>query len=337
MKQAIAFVFFAVFMPHCQVAACRNNSARTTGINFFCFPKAPDIRSQWIHLCDRGEKKWTPRANDRVCSVHFQADDFERDLKAELMRTPAKTKLKKSAVPSRYLSREHASPFTSPPRNKRAAISKLTHVREIEDMLSAAIPTTSSSHPHSTTKTRDSDDSMNEGVEEASFHPSASTQSSEESDNDFDGSPTVPHTSLQKNVFLIYFSELLHLLKYCPQCGSAVLSERLQHQVRGSLLRLRIKCSSNHAVVWQSQPMVANTSKPLGNVCLAAATILSGNTYTTLRDIAEPMKLAIMSEQEYCRVQREAVPPVISDAHDNVKVDVKEAVRQSNSLVLRGR
>ena len=210
-------------MPHCQIASCRNNSARAhsdEGISFFHFPKDPNIRSQWIHFCDRGESKWTPRADDRVCSVHFQLDDFQRDLQAELMGTPARKKLKNSAVPSLCLSREHVSSVFTPTPCRRAAISKLTHAREIEEMLSTATTAATSSAaatsvPSPCPASSDSDDSANdtEGGHDTTFYPS-SAHSSEE------GGDIVMDTSLQNKVFLIYFSELLLLLKTgLPHCG----------------------------------------------------------------------------------------------------------------------
>lgn len=45
--------------------------------NFFVFQKIKLYIQQWIHRCDRGERKWTPRKNVRIGFLHFTNDDFE--------------------------------------------------------------------------------------------------------------------------------------------------------------------------------------------------------------------------------------------------------------------
>ena len=62
-----------------------------------------------------------------------------------------------------------------------------------------------------------------------------------------------------------------------------MISEKIQQRTYGSMLSLQLQCMVGHNVSWQSQPTVPNTSQPMGNVALTAATVLSGNTYGTQR------------------------------------------------------
>lgn len=88
----------------CTVAVCNNSLAKTkqdvhkNNIKYFNFPKSAELRRQWVQRCRR-EGKWNPDSC-RVCSEHFIASDFERDLKNELLGLPLVLKLRKDAVPS---------------------------------------------------------------------------------------------------------------------------------------------------------------------------------------------------------------------------------------------
>lgn len=88
----------------CTVAVCNNSWAKTkkdnsrSHIKYFTFPKNEELRKQWIQRCRR-DGKWNPDSC-RVCSEHFHASDFDRDLKSELLGLPTTRILKKDAIPS---------------------------------------------------------------------------------------------------------------------------------------------------------------------------------------------------------------------------------------------
>ncbi|KAL1518180.1 hypothetical protein ABEB36_001842 [Hypothenemus hampei] len=65
------------------------------------FPKNENIFALWVQRCKRTDK-WNPQ-NSRVCFEHFTPDDYERDLKSELLSLPEKKHLKASAIPSLLL------------------------------------------------------------------------------------------------------------------------------------------------------------------------------------------------------------------------------------------
>lgn len=92
----------------CAVFGCNvDNKCKksfTPGTRFFPFPKDKDkLQAVWKHVCKR-EDKFNIK-NARVCSKHFSDDDYERNLKHELLGyTPKNYRtLKKNAVPSKNL------------------------------------------------------------------------------------------------------------------------------------------------------------------------------------------------------------------------------------------
>ena len=84
----------------CSVAVCP--SPQVKGISYHRFPRDPEIRRQWMLACRRADREVNP-VTALICSNHFHADDFERDLQNELLGLPLKKKLKKGCVPSQNL------------------------------------------------------------------------------------------------------------------------------------------------------------------------------------------------------------------------------------------
>lgn len=83
----------------CSVATCKSNSvkAKQSGeiLHFHSFPMDKRIRQEWVVKCYRNDK-FNP-ANKKVCSKHFQIDDYEDGLRAKLMNLVPR-KLKKTGV-----------------------------------------------------------------------------------------------------------------------------------------------------------------------------------------------------------------------------------------------
>ena len=66
------------------------------------FPKDDETKLKWIYLCGQKRRKLHPK-NARICSLHFKASDYERNLKYELLQLPVPRhlqKLKQGAVPT---------------------------------------------------------------------------------------------------------------------------------------------------------------------------------------------------------------------------------------------
>lgn len=78
----------------CAVAVCKNGKTMTgkdpstLHIIYHRFPLDEQQRKLWVKRTRRdGEFK---ASSARICSVHFTSEDYERDLKAELMGLPAR-------------------------------------------------------------------------------------------------------------------------------------------------------------------------------------------------------------------------------------------------------
>ena len=60
-------------------------NAKITCIEFeYRFPKDKKVCREWVKACKRRDKFSTE--SYRVCSIHFDKEDYERDLKAELLK-----------------------------------------------------------------------------------------------------------------------------------------------------------------------------------------------------------------------------------------------------------
>jgi len=86
-------------------------------------------------LCRRGDV-WNPN-NAYLCSDHFTNDDFERDLKAELLGYKPKVKyLKKNVLPSLNLPLDHSqTPLSESSLNRRNRMN-VKHTKQVYLLIS---------------------------------------------------------------------------------------------------------------------------------------------------------------------------------------------------------
>ncbi|GAA6094497.1 zinc finger protein 391-like isoform X2 [Tachysurus ichikawai] len=105
----------------CSVPGCgKRKQAKVKGVVFHRFPeKDLELCSKWLaaigKVVNKTEKKY---AYLRVCSQHFRPDDYERDLKAELLGCPPKKVLKKTAIPTLFQTKRKPGRRTSQIHNK---------------------------------------------------------------------------------------------------------------------------------------------------------------------------------------------------------------------------
>lgn len=90
---------------NCAVADCSNYGRKTTGIIYHSFPKSLELQKEWVSRCKRADE--VNVKNARVCSSHFLPEQYERDLKSELLGIPQKKKLLANAIPSQHLPNWH--------------------------------------------------------------------------------------------------------------------------------------------------------------------------------------------------------------------------------------
>ncbi|CAL1686606.1 unnamed protein product [Lasius platythorax] len=77
-------------MPGCCVPGCSNSTAK--GFSMRSFPADRERKALWI--ANIGTPNWEPKANSRICEVHFSKEMWER------VRCDGKQKLKCNAVPT---------------------------------------------------------------------------------------------------------------------------------------------------------------------------------------------------------------------------------------------
>ncbi len=83
----------------CAVGHC--HGPFSPGTKRHVFPKDPEISARWVIACHR-EDTVNPKTA-RICSRHFTPDDYEKDLRQELLNNKLVLRLKKGAIPSQRL------------------------------------------------------------------------------------------------------------------------------------------------------------------------------------------------------------------------------------------
>ncbi|CAH1112405.1 unnamed protein product [Psylliodes chrysocephalus] len=92
-------------MASCSVAVCKRNfynqKLAKERISFFAFPKNDRLQKIWVERCFRKNQFNVKTA--KICSVHFKGEDFIDDIRARVMGTEPKLKLKANALPTLHL------------------------------------------------------------------------------------------------------------------------------------------------------------------------------------------------------------------------------------------
>lgn len=98
-------------MPQCAVATCRNSHRKTRGrrVRYHRFPVEAEARGRWVTACGRDSFN---ASTARVCSLHFSARSYERDVQHELLGLPPRSRLRRGAVPDRAV--PNAAPLSPP-------------------------------------------------------------------------------------------------------------------------------------------------------------------------------------------------------------------------------
>ena len=108
---------FSVFvdkMVYCAAFDCNNDSRKTTGISYHCFPKDPSLREQCLAKISRADLVISK--NTSLCSEYFTPNCYERDLQAELLGSQRRVSLKADAVPSKFSHRPARKSLAYRPR-----------------------------------------------------------------------------------------------------------------------------------------------------------------------------------------------------------------------------
>lgn len=86
-------------MVICAVNGCGNHSRhiKSKGFSLHTFPRDSKLREKWVKACKRSNRFSPNKA--RVCSDHFDEQDYERDLMSELLNLVPKKRLKPNVIP----------------------------------------------------------------------------------------------------------------------------------------------------------------------------------------------------------------------------------------------
>lgn len=93
---------------------------------------------------------------------------------------------------------------------------------------------------------------------------------------------TEPNVVVGDGKFIVFFKclEMLFKLVVCKICQSPVDLDEITTHIDGSCLNVFFTCLNSHNFTWRSQPLIGK--QPAGNILIAAATLITGNTYSIL-------------------------------------------------------
>lgn len=332
-------------MVHCSIFGCNNNSFRQKHLSYFRFPRSEEIRQAWIHRCDRKDSdgsKWKPRKNSVICSEHFTPEDFQRNLKSELLNLSGtkkeKTLLKDNAIPSLKLFRNRVTASKS--RSNRA-IDKLEHARLIISVSDQEKPCTSSSVNMRDVETTSisvpsspvpSEEHQEDEAEDSDFEICQMNETSESSDES--ECPLPVYDCYTDQCFLVYGKNLERLIKFCSECGNPISRETMKRDFIGSMVRFRYECLVGHKVTWCSQPQIGKL--PLGDLSMTTALCLTGNTYTRMKDIAENMNFRIHSKTTHQNLTNKYIISATNSAFHSLQKEVFSTVVEQDNIFLIG-
>ena len=106
------------------------------------------------------------------------------------------------------------------------------------------------------------------------------------------------HSDIAGMKHITFFSAIVILLKYCLVCGVAATIEKLY--TKGAVLCVNLLCKDGHKTFWSSQPKINGT---YGNHRTTASIVFARGTYAEFRSFADVLKLQIMSEKTFYKLQ----------------------------------
>lgn len=125
----------------CAVALCKTDNRSKSfykDTRFFRFPVNINTQKTWINSCKRKDKFNVKNA--RVCSKHFSAESYERDLKYELCNLYSSRNqkvLKPDAVPLLNLpnTTDKPSPYSLKINQRKERLSKRNQSKLVKEIL----------------------------------------------------------------------------------------------------------------------------------------------------------------------------------------------------------
>ncbi|XP_069833039.1 uncharacterized protein [Dendropsophus ebraccatus] len=133
------------------------------------------------------------------------------------------------------------------------------------------------------------------------------------SENNYEYSAPIFVHPINERKFLVYESCLDALLLKIPCQHRGSCPGKIQRIVKRnceSFISVYVECTLQHfQKVWESQPKI--NRKPVGNIELSSAVLLSGNTFTKMKQFFYLTNILGISESTYYRYQRNFLFPTI--------------------------
>ncbi|CAC5423985.1 unnamed protein product [Mytilus coruscus] len=98
-------------------------------------------------------------------------------------------------------------------------------------------------------------------------------------------------------------------------------------------MKVKFLCMKGHQTSWELQPLVNN--KPAGNLMVATAVILSGETFSGLSHFPEILSLKFIGSTQFYSLQKDVAIPAI-DRYYTMQRDVIQQQQHGKQLILGG-
>ena len=90
------------------------------------------------------------------------------------------------------------------------------------------------------------------------------------------------------------------------------------------MISVKLICVNGHATIWNSQPLI--NKMPAGNLLTSAAILFSGNTFSSVSQVASFFNLTFFSQITYYDIQSRYLFPVVNKAWAEEKGELLQAV-----------
>ena len=161
-----------------------------------------------------------------------------------------------------------------------------------------------------------------------------STQDSQDSN---DSLHTGASCTYKERVFMVYEEQLKELLRFCPKCGSLIISEStVEVQNEGSQLSLKLTCINNCEYLWQSQPPLPNV-KGAGNLLITAEIFFCGIPFSKFAALSKLINLKFIGNGTYFNIRERYVFPVVRTTWQQQQLEIfSELKAREDGVALAG-
>ena len=275
-------------------------------------------RKRWIHAIGRDDVE--KLKNPSLCSEHFEAGQFQRNLQNELLLPELGEKscreLKEDAVPTLFTHKKttqkrHNSDNRIENKERKKLVQNMLEMQEIEDdhalkpvdelldkveggtqtyvygLLADEIECVTEVGAFeflndSINTVFDNNDKLFSVDHDVDVDMSGSDGSEKEDEEEGSTPPN------DNSAFVVFWSALFFLLSFSRNCASN--AEVVNVIYIGTMITVKTRCAScGHQLIWQSQPIVNRF--PIGNLMIVCGTILSGTAYARVSEIFQVLKV----------------------------------------------